>query len=700
MFLVSVEEPDGDDILIQSPMKNSVSTVSKVGELSTAELPAASSILQNSLEFQNKLNLASTSKNLNLGQSKLRRSSRTFLIDSTDSNVMSSSESDPFAGDNEDLDPDFILEKTQREIRRPEREESLSDSSTSSIEPKRERKARKRVKNQKNWQRNKMKKLKNSGKSYTDWRGNDRPERKLKDPCRNCRLKCVEKISEELRYSVFKAFWDLEDINRQRDYIAKYVNVDKKARNRRRKIENLEQLDENSKRTFTFTYYFPAETSKVQVCKIFFLNTLSISAQTVRTVFNKMSSVGTVSEDRRGKACKNSMLDESIKQTVRNHINLFETIDSHYCRQKTSRKYLPPTLNISKMFNLYEEYCVENHIEKMATESMYRHIFTTEFNISFFLPKKDLCDTCHKYDNSNHEEKLLLDKDYKLHMKNKDLARELKTSAKDKAKENASFCAATFDLQQVLSAPKTEVGIAYYKLKMSVFNFTIFNLASKKAFCYMWHECIAKRGSSEIGSCLLIFIEQEIRHGVTQFSFFSDSCPGQNRNKYLFSLYNYLTQKYAIQIQHTFLEKGHTQSEGDSVHSVIEKAARNIPVYTPDQWYTLVRTSKRKNPYVVVEMSQENIFDLKKLQQLTSINWEKNETNDKIYWNQLKIVQTNPQYPNIIFYKESYSEEDPFKRIPILNKGRRSLQFQMKDVHLLQLYKELIPLTKKKNTNI
>lgn len=417
---------------------------------------------------------------------------------------------------------------------------------------------------------------------------------------------------------------------------------------------------------------------------------------TVRTVFNKMGSTGHVTEDRRGKAHKNSLLDESVKQSVRDHINMFETINSHYCRNKSERKYLPATLNISKMFTLYEEYCSENNIDKIATETMYRHIFVTEFNLSFFIPKKDLCEDCNKYENSLPDEKLEMEEKYQQHIENKNLARNLKNADKEKSKINASFCSAVFDMQQVLQVPKTEVGVAYYKLKLATFNFTVFELASKKGYCYMWHECIGKRGSSEIGSCLILFIEHHIRNGVKKFSFFSDNCPGQNRNKFLFSLYNYLTQRHSIIIQHTFLEKGHTQNEGDSMHSVIEKSARNIPVFTPDQWYTLVRTSKRKNPYAVIEMTQENIFDLKKLQQKTSLNWEKNEMNERVNWNQLKIIKTNPEEPHVIFYKTGYKDEDGFKKLCLLRKGRKSMEFNVKEICLQRLYNALLPLNKKK----
>nr|CAH7730724.1 unnamed protein product [Callosobruchus chinensis] len=311
--------------------------------------------------------------------------------------------------------------------------------------------------------------------------------------------------------------------------------------------ENQEDIEneECSRRNFSFVYHLPLDEQKVRVCKTFFLDTLSISAQTVRTVFNKLGSSGVVSEDKRGK------------------------------------------------------------------------------------PKKDLCDICHRYENGSTDEKISMGDEYQLHLKNKNLARALKAADKERAKQKTTLCCAVFDLQQVLSVPKSEVGLAYYKLKLSTYNFTVFDLAYKDAFCYMWYQCIGNRGASEIGSCLLLFIEARIRKGVNEFAFYSDNCAGQNRNKYLFSLYNYLSQKYKIKIRHTFLEKGHTQSEGDSVHSVIEKAARNVPVYTPEQWYTLVRTCKRKQPYIVTELGQENIRDLKDLQEKTSMNWEKNDQNER-----------------------------------------------------------------------
>nr|CAH7758741.1 unnamed protein product [Callosobruchus chinensis] len=426
---------------------------------------------------------------------------------------ISSSESDPFAGDDEDRDPDFQLPEDSRTKSaifvgsKKMRNQESDPESTASEEVKKE-KSRKRTREPELWKRNKIKRSRNSGKSYVNCKGNLVVERKLKAPCAS-RLKCSNKITGENRSNIFTGYWGLSDINRQRDYIAKYVICQKKARSRKRNItENQEDIEneECSRRNFSFVYHLPLDEQKVRVCKTFFLDTLSISAQTVRAVFNKLGSSGVVSEDKRGKVCKNSMLDESVKQSIRKHINCFETVESHYCRLKSERLFLPPTLNISKMYQLYEEYCKDNGIPHKATESMYRTVFNTEFNLSFFQPKKNLCDICHRYENGSTDEKISMGDEYQLHSKNKNLARALKAADKERAKQKTTLCCAVFDSQQVLSVPKSDVGLAYYKLKLSTYNFTVFDLASKGAFCYMWYQCIGNRGPLKLAAALFFLL--------------------------------------------------------------------------------------------------------------------------------------------------------------------------------------------------
>lgn len=599
-----------------------------------------------------------------------------------------SPEPDPYATDHDSSDPDFI--PIHEEMERHEDNEEGENQNHGKLT-----KIKRRC--VETWRRSEIKESRNTGKEYINWKGNLQSERKLKPPCKNCRKKCAEKLSEEDRRNIFTNFWELGDINRQRDFISKFVATEEKKRHRQRKKTKI-NVDENSgqgKRNYTFNYYLPSKGKSSSVCKTFFLNTLSISGQMVRTVVSKLTMSGVVIADRRGRARKNSALDESVKDSVRHHINAFETVESHYCRKSTQKKYLPATLNVARMYSLYLEYCQEKNMESVATESIYRQIFNTEFNLSFFVPKKDLCDYCHNYENA--ENKAELEEGYQQHQRNKELSRKLKNDAKDFAKNEPHYCTAVFDLQQVLPVPKSNVGLTYYKLKLSTYNFTVYNLSSKECDCFMWYECIARRGSSEIGSCLLKFIKAGIDNSITEFSFFSDNCSGQNRNKFLFAFYSYASMKFNIKIRHTYLEAGHTQSEGDSVHSVIEKAARNIPIYTPEQWYSVVRTAKKKRPlYTVHEISQEVVFDLKNLQSKIAINFDKDEDNNKVLISKFKIIEFNPEFPFFLFFKTGY-EDDQFRKLNLAQRGRKRLSIgSINDIDLVRLYPTKLPLTKKK----
>lgn len=68
------------------------------------------------------------------------------------------------------------------------------------------------------------KKMKNTGQSYIGSTGKEVKARKLQEPCGSkCRLKCLEKILQDDRESLFKQFWGIGGINKQRKYIICHV---------------------------------------------------------------------------------------------------------------------------------------------------------------------------------------------------------------------------------------------------------------------------------------------------------------------------------------------------------------------------------------------------------------------------------------------------------------------------------------------
>lgn len=56
---------------------------------------------------------------------------------------------------------------------------------------------------------------------------------------------------------------------------------------------------------------------------------------------------------------------------------------------------------------------------------------------------------------------------------------------------------------------------------------------------------------------------------------------------------------------------GHTQSPGDSVHSTIERAARDKDIFTQDDWMNLMKQAKvEKTKYKVKQKKKKKIFIL------------------------------------------------------------------------------------------
>ncbi|KAH9629615.1 hypothetical protein HF086_002551 [Spodoptera exigua] len=287
----------------------------------------------------------------------------------------------------------------------------------------------------------------------------------------------------------------------------------------------------------------------------------------------------------------------------------------------------------------------------------YREIVNKNFNLGFHVPKKDQYEVCHAFTNNRTPTNEEIQK-HKVHMDAKKIARAMKQKDKHDAIESqGSIVTAVSDFQKVLTCPHGQISIFYYKRKLSAYNFTVFNMGQKKAVCYMWDETIAKRGANEVECCLLDFIIDNCTEGTKEFRFWSDNCAGQNRNRFVFSVYLYAAKKYKVSITHfRFLEKGHTQNEGDSVHAVIERSSQSKTIYTPDEWRLLVRWAKREGePYLVKNMLQEKFLHFK-----THVNdklWNKNLRKQKILWTKVKEVFVDKSETNKLYFKYDLNEE-------------------------------------------
>ncbi|KAG5874708.1 hypothetical protein JTB14_035104 [Gonioctena quinquepunctata] len=169
-------------------------------------------------------------------------------------------------------------------------------------------------------------------------------------------------------------------------------------------------------------------------------------------------------------------------------------VDSHYVRARSAKQYFDESLMFVKLYQLYKAWLQDNQFEPeiKATERQYRKVFYNEFNIDFFKPEKDLCLTCDIYKRASIEERESLQLNYTFHIASKYVVREFKMQKKLLAQGSDSVVVACYDLQKILSTPMSEVSAFYYKRKLAVYNFTIFDLGENEGECYVWDETIGK----------------------------------------------------------------------------------------------------------------------------------------------------------------------------------------------------------------
>ncbi|KAJ8868355.1 hypothetical protein PR048_029871, partial [Dryococelus australis] len=207
------------------------------------------------------------------------------------------------------------------------------------------------------------------------------------------------------------------------------------------------------------------------------------------------------------------------------------------------------------------------------------------------------------------------------------------------AKKGNCICA-SFYLQAVLQTPCYEASVFFYKRKHSTFNLRVHETGTDQGCCYIWHEGVAILGSNEIRSCLLIFLNDSCKD--KDVIFYSDICVGQNKNKYVASMYLYAVKKLEIKsIAHKFLEVGHTQNAWGMMRVLIEQQKqtqlKSGTIFVPSQWGV-------------------------------ALNFVKNVDIENVVSNDIKLMRVSKDKPYTIQYKTIYDDEktvSPFSKINI-----------------------------------
>lgn len=563
-------------------------------------------------------------------------------------------------------------------------------------------------KNQSNWKRNKELEKKRKCLPYKSKTGKLCAAKIPKNPkcSNNCRQKCTEKFTQNEREEICKSYWSIQDYKLQKEFLLRRINI-KPVQTARKSVP----IDKQRSTSREYGFYKNKNVFE-RVCKNYFMSTLCISTGPIETAVKHVDNNGAFTKmDNRGKQPPINKTPEEQIEEVKNHIESFPVMDSHYCRKKTAKKYLEPTLSISKMYDLYVEKMKKNN-KTPVKFNIYKRVFGTQYNLAFYHPKKDQCSTCNNYNKDKTNTNIL--NEYTQHIERKEASYRSKELDKKRSEEDGSYLCVTMDLQSLLQIPSTADSLMYYSRKLNLYNLSIYQFKppQKDAHCMIWTEINGKRGSVEIASAIYLWIKN-LPEAVTHVTIYSDTCSGQNRNQYIaaFLLYLVHTHETIKVLEQKYLESGHSYMEVDSMHSAIEKEKKYTDTYSIIDWKGIMQRarSKRQNknvtPYKVTELSYQDMIDVKSLCSKIIKNKSISENGEKVCWLKIKCLRFEKDLPGYIKYRYNY--DGPYNLLNAICKpGRSTRRTQNSEMptisaeDLPRAYQQYLPITKQKKKDL
>lgn len=479
------------------------------------------------------------------------------------------------------------------------------------------RKRRKRA-DKTTWRRQKNSKLRMQGAEYTGFesvaaangstkyvQSKQKSARLLGPTCSS--IQCAkskstncDKFTGATRQELFQQFWENMDWGQKKAYVGSLVDIVETKR---------KSTNRASRRSNSMIYYLKLSDTKVQVCRHMFLSTLGISEKRMRNWSGtNISGIPQVSPPRpKVRVLNNANL------SAKEFLEVLPKMPSHYCRASSTKMYLEPDINSKKqLYQIYKVYCQSKQLQ-VGSPYQLNKVFEDN-NYGLFSPKKDQCDTCCSYKVGQ-----VTEENYKDHVAKKTAAREEKFRDKSQASEGKCHVI-TMDVESVKLSPMLKASALYYKTKLVVHNFTIYDLTSHHASCYWWDESEGDLVASTFASCLVDYLEKKYQDDLP-IIIYSDGCANQNRNAMMSNALLQISISTKKNITQKFLEKGHTQMECDSVHSSIEAELKHKVIYLPRDYIKISENARVKQPYETLYLDHSFFKDysMKKNQRYYSI---------------------------------------------------------------------------------
>ena len=177
---------------------------------------------------------------------------------------------------------------------------------------------------------------------------------------------------------------------------------------------------------------------------------------------------------------------------------------------------------------------------------------------------------------------------------------------------------------------------------------------------YVWNETVASRGSVEIGSCLLKYLETYVfplPKQPAKLKIFADNCGGQNKNVTLVMLLLRLVHAGHFQrIELCYLVSGHSYMACDRAFGVIERELRNNEIITSIPVYMfLIANSRKTNKgrYPLYSMKREDFLNFSTLAKFAVKRFAGGRA-----FSSAAVIGVTSEYNVGYFVKENYDVPD------------------------------------------